>query len=148
MGDPMVRLRSAPGGLCSSEAVTDLARPVWPVSIPSCQWESRARGLCPVRSVPGLAFPYQGQVPVVVEDLAGSAVMTSSPLPWFLPSPALSPFLDLLESQNWHIQGQATKFISSGQQVFKVTTSPVSHMANPNGPIRLLAAPDSSEGLG
>lgn len=89
--DPMVRLRSAPGGLCSSEAVTDLARPVWPVSIPSCQWKAGLGGsaLCGLFR-PGLSLP--GCVPVVVEDLAGSAVMALSPLPWFLPSPALSPF--------------------------------------------------------
>lgn len=89
--DPSVRMHSAPGGLCSSEAVTDLARPVWPVSIPSCQWKARLGGsaLCGLFQ-PGLSLP--GCVPVVVEDLGGSTVMESSPLPWFLPSPALSPF--------------------------------------------------------
>lgn len=84
-------LHSASGGLCSSEAVTDLAHPVWPVSIPSCPWEARLGGfaLCGLFQ-PGLSP--SGCVPVVVEDLAGSTVMASSPLPWFLPSPALSPF--------------------------------------------------------
>ena len=88
---PSVMLRSASGGLCLSEAVTDLAHPVWPVSVPSCPWEARLGGfaLCGLFQ-PGLSP--SGCVPVVVEDLAGSTVMASSPLPWFLPSPALSPF--------------------------------------------------------
>lgn len=88
--DPSVRLRSAPGGLCSSEAVTDLARPVWPVSIPPVSGKPGSGALpCAVCS----AWPFPTRL-----CLSGSGGLGrkrsdgKSPLPWFLPSPALSPF--------------------------------------------------------